>query len=188
MLIAVISCARCTETNHPSTRYCGKCGLPLGSMRPDAGAGSDALGPYEHPEPADPDAGRALRDLVTRSGFDASASGHGWRMIVPLHLDRHQAVFAGYAGIDAEGRAIVSLVSVCGPASDRDARALLRLNARIVDGHFAIKNLRGEDYFVVIRNLPAEHAAQADANGLVRRIAEAADDLEDRLSRGRDLY
>src|SRR5947209_4802498 len=61
MLIAVIACARCTEPNHPSTRYCGKCGLPLGSMRPDAGAGADALGPYEAPEPADPDAGRALR-------------------------------------------------------------------------------------------------------------------------------
>ncbi len=188
MLIAVISCARCTESNHPSTRYCGKCGLPLGSMRPDAGAGSDALGPYEAPEPADPDAGHALRDLVTRSGFDASPSGHGWRMVVPLRLDRRQAVYAGHAGSDAMRRPIVALVSVCGPANDRDARILLKLNARIVDGHFAIKTLRGEDYFVVIQNLPAERVVHVDAEELVRRIAEAADDLEDRLSRGRDLY
>jgi hypothetical protein len=188
MLIAVISCARCTEPNHPSTRYCGKCGLPLGSMRPDASAAADALGPYEIPEAADPDAGRAVRDLVTRSNFDSSPSGHGWRMTVPLRMDRHQAVYAGYAGTDAERRAIVSLVSVCGPATDRDARVLLKLNARIVDGHFAIKTLRGEDYFVVIQNLPAERVAQVDAKVLVRQIAEAADDLEDRLSQGRDLY
>ena len=57
-----------------------------------------------------------------------------------------------------------------------------------VDGHFAIKVLRGEEYFVVIQNLAAESVAHLDAAGLVRRIAEAADGLEDRLSRGRDLY
>jgi hypothetical protein len=188
MLIAVIACARCTESNHPSTRYCSKCGLPLGSMLPDAGAGADALGPYEAPEPADPDAGRAIRDLVLRSGFEVTPSGHGWRLVIPLRLDRRQAVYAGFAGIDAENRSIVSLVSICGPASDRDARILLKLNARIVEGHFAIKSLRGEDYFVVIQNLPAEHTARADAPGLIRRIAESADNLEDRISRGRDLY
>ena len=84
--------------------------------------------------------------------------------------------------------AILSLVSVCGPANDRDARILLKLNARSVEGHFAIRVLRGEEYFVVIENLPADSAARLDASGLVRRIAEAADGLEDRLSRGLDLY
>ena len=34
----------------------------------------------------------------------------------------------------------------------------------------------------------AETVEQYDASGLVRRIAEAADSLEDRLSRGLDLY
>jgi hypothetical protein len=48
--------------------------------------------------------------------------------------------------------------------------------------------LRGEEYFVVIENLTAETAQSVDAAGLVRRIAEAADGLEDRLSRGRDVY
>jgi len=65
---------------------------------------------------------------------------------------------------------------------------LLKLNARSVEGHFAIKVLRGEEYFVVIENLTAELVQKVDAGGLVRRIAEAADGLEDRLSRGRDLY
>ncbi len=188
MIIAVFACARCTEANHPSTRFCLKCGLPLGSMLPDAGVGADALGPYEAPEPADPDTNRLIRDLVSRSGFEATPSGHGWRVVVPLPQDRRQAVYLGYAGTDLERRPILSVVSICGPASDRDARLLLKLNARIVEGHFAIKTLRGEDYFVVIENLAADQAARADAPGLVRRMAEAADGLEDRLSRGRDLY
>ena len=188
MLNSPIACARCTESNHPSTRFCSKCGLPLGSMQPDAGVGSDALGTYEAPEPADPDTSRSIRDLVSRCGLASTPSGHGWRVIVPRPLDRRQAVYIGFVGTDHEQRPILSLISICGPATDRDARFLLKLNARIVEGHFAIKTLRGEEYFVVIQNIASDQAAKVDAANLVRRIAEAADDFEDRLSRGRDLY
>jgi hypothetical protein len=188
MSAASIICARCTVSNHESSRFCCKCGLPLGSAMPDAEAGADALGPYEAPEPADPDTSRLIRQLVERSGYEASPAGHGWRLVVPLQLDRHQAVYLGHAGTDPEGRPILALVSVCGPANERDARILLKLNARTVAGHFAIKVLRGEEYFVVIENLATDSVERADAPGLVRRIAEVADGLEDRLSRGRDLY
>ena len=188
MFISLLICARCTSTYHASDRFCGKCGLPLGVFQADAGAGRDALGTYEAPEPADPDTFRLMRELVARSGYESAPSDHGWRMDVPLQLDRRQAVYVGHAGTDPEGRAILSLVSVCGPANDRDARILLKLNARSVAGHFAIKILRGEEYFVVIHNLAADAVEPLDAKGLVRRIAETADGFEDRLSRGRDLY
>jgi hypothetical protein len=188
MPAATIACARCTKGNMPSSRFCDGCGLPLGAALPDAEAGIDALGTYEAPEPADPDVVHLIRFLVVRSGFEAAPSGHGWRLVVPLRLDRKQAVYVGHAGTDPEGRAILALVSVCGPANDRDIRGLLKLNARTVEGHFAIKVLRGEEYFVFMQNLAAEAAGHLDAAGLVRRIAEAADSLEDRLSRGRDLY
>ena len=188
MPLTLIICARCTDGNHPSTRFCTKCGLPLGSAEPDAEAGADALGPYEAPEPADPDVSRAMRRLVEFSGYEASPSGPGWRIVVPLQLDRRQAVYLGHAGTDPDHRSILTLVSVCGPANDRDARILLKLNARAVEGHFAIRVLRGEEYFVVIENLPIEAVEQGDPSAMVRRIAEVADGLEDRLSRGRDLY
>src|SRR3954471_23460791 len=171
MTSSTIAWARCTLSNHPSSRFCKECGLPLGAVLADAEAGFDALGPYEAPEPADPDTFRLIRELVARSGFEASPSSHGWRMIVPLQLDRRQAVYVGYAGTDPEGRSILTLVSVCGPANDRDTRILLKLNARSVEGHFAIKVLRGEEYFVVIENLASDSAAQLDAGALVRRIA-----------------
>jgi hypothetical protein len=94
----------------------------------------------------------------------------------------------GPAGTDSEGRAIMGLVSVCGPVNDRDCRTLLKLNARIVEGHFAVRVLRGEEYFVVIENLAVDATQSIDAPRLVRRVAELADGLEDRLSRGRDIY
>jgi hypothetical protein len=188
MSASVIACARCAQGNHPATRFCERCGLPLGSALPDAEAGSDALSPYEAPDPDDADSERLVRSLVLRSGFEAAPSGHGWRLIVPLRLDRRQAVYVGHAGTDSEGRAILGLISVCGPANERDARLLLKLNARTVEGHFAIRVLRGEEYFVFVQNLAVATVPSLDGATLVRRIAESADDLEDRLSRGRDLY
>jgi hypothetical protein len=183
-----ITCARCALSNHPSNRFCVGCGLPMGAVEADAEAGVEALDPYEAPEPTDPDTSRLIHELIARSIFEASPAGHGWRLVVPLPFDRQQAVYVGPAGTDSEGRPILALISICGPANDRDARILLKLNARSVEGHFAIKVLRGEEYFVVVQNLAAEAVEQIDPTALVRRIAEAADGLEDRLSRGRDLY
>ncbi len=117
-----------------------------------------------------------------------SIRSRGWQLVVPLRLDRKQAVYVGPAGTDAEGRALMGLVSVCGPVNDRDCRSLLKLNACIVEGHFAIRVLRGEEYFVVIENVPVDSIDSNDATRLVRRVAELADSLEDRLSRGRDIY
>lgn len=188
MSAATIPCARCTTGNHPAIRFCTGCGLPLGSAQADAGAGLDALGPYEAPDPGEAAIDRAVRAAVVQSGYESSPHGHGWRMVVPLPLDRRQAVYAGPTGTDRDGQPIVSLVSICGTANDRDPRILLKGNARVVDGHFAIKVLRGEEYFVVVRNLPADTLAGLDFARLVARIAEAADDLEDRLTRGRDLF
>jgi hypothetical protein len=188
MTTVLIACARCTQTNHVSDRYCAGCGLPLGSVQPDAGAVSDALEPYEFPEPADPDLARMILEFVRRSRHEAMPSGRGWQLVVPLRLDRKQAVYFGPAGSDSEGNAILSLVSVCGPVNDRDCRALLKLNARIVEGHLAIRVLRGEEYFVVIENLAASSLESLDAKLLVQRVAQLADGLEERLSRGADIY
>ncbi|MFO0956117.1 MAG: zinc ribbon domain-containing protein [Isosphaeraceae bacterium] len=181
-------CARCGRNNPAASRFCAGCGLPLGAAQADADAGFVALGPYEAPEPADPDLLRILNAFVAKCGFDAMPATYGYRLDVPVRLDRRQVVYVGPTGTDAEGRPLMGLVSVCGPATDRDSVTLLKWNARIVEGHFAVKTLLGEDYFVVIHNIALSEARILDPPNLVRRIAELADGLEDRLSRGKDLY
>ncbi len=188
MPTVMIVCARCTLANHASERFCADCGLPLGALQADVEAGCDALEPYEVPEPADPDVARLIVAFVKRTRYEANASGRGWQIVVPMRLDRKQAVYVGPAGTDAEGRALLTLVSVCGPVNDRDCRSLLKLNARIVEGNFAIRVLRGEEYFVVIENLAVDALESIDPGGMVRRVAALADGLEDRLSRGKDIY
>ena len=49
-----IVCARCTSANIESDRFCSRCGLPLGAVQADAGAGAEALAAYEAPERAIP--------------------------------------------------------------------------------------------------------------------------------------
>lgn len=188
MTSATIVCARCTTANFGAERFCAGCGLPIGAARADADAGADALGPYEAPDPTDPDVGRAVHEFLARSGAPLAPAGRGWRAAVMLGMDRRQAVYVGLAGVDAEGRSLVAFVSVCGPVVDRDCRLLLKLNARMIDGCFAIRILRGEEYFVFVENLPVELLAHLDAADVLRRIAVAADGLEERLSRGRDIY
>ena len=130
-----------------------------------------------------------ILDLVNkRSGFAAAASGPGYRVVVQLRPQRKQAVYVGPAGLDADDRPIVAFASICGPANVRDIRPLMMLNARLVEGHFAIRVLRGEEYFVVIHNVTAATLETLDSERLFTRIAETADGLEGRLLRGLDIY
>ncbi len=184
----MIACARCACMNHTADRHCTGCGLPLGKPHPDAVAGFDAIEPHEIPSPTDPDASRLVDGFARSAGYEATPTPRGWRLVVPLGPDRRQAVYLGPAGTDSEGRAIVSLVSVCGPVDERDCRAILKLNARIVEGRFAVRVLRGEEYFVVIENVAVDALPHASAQALVHRVARSADGLEGRLSRGADVY
>jgi hypothetical protein len=160
----------------------------LGSAEADADISLDPLGPYEAPDPADNHVNAVVLDLVRRSEQPASPSGHGWRLVVPARSDRKQAVYVGYSGINSDDSPLITLVSVSGPANERDARTLLKWNARVYNGHFAVRVLRGEEYFVFLHNLEAALVPHVQIPSLVQHIARTADQLEDRLSRGRDLY
>ncbi len=183
-----IVCPRCVTGNLSTDRYCELCSLPLGSAAADTDPGIAVFEPFEPLDPADHSCKEDLRDLVRRSGLPASPVGQGWRIVVPLREGRKQAVYLALAGGDSEDRPMVALASVAGPANERDLRSLLRLNARAIEGHFAIRVLRGEEYFLVIHNVAADRVPGLDADRLVRRVADTADRLEERLSRGRDVY
>ena len=189
MTIITIVCARCTLTNHVSERYCSCCGLPLGAVLADAGAGIDALGPYEVPEPADPDVARLILRIRPpgriRSRTPRARAG---RLVVPLRLDRKQAVYLGPAGTDAEGRAIprpwspsagrstTATAAPCSSSTPGSSRATSR------SASCEARNTSSSS------RTPCRDPPTIDANGLIRRVAELADGLEERLSRGGDIY
>ena len=143
MRIVTIVCARCTLANHVSDRYCAACGLPMGSLQPDAGARQRRARALREPR-----ARRSRRDAADRRIREANASRSQpvrSRMAACCSAAaRSQASGLRRASRDRRrGRAMMGLVSVCGPVNDRDCRTLLKLNARIVDGHFAVRGLAG---------------------------------------------
>ena len=155
----------------------------MGAVLADAGAGTDALGPYELPDPADPDVARLILDFVRRADTRPTPRARAGRPSFRYGWTANRPSISARPGPTPTVGRSSPLVSVCGPVNDRDCRTLLKLNARIVEGHFAIRVLRGEEYFVVIENVPADALSSIDAHALVRRIAELADGLEERLSR-----
>lgn len=186
-----VVCDRCGHANLTLVVFCERCGLPMGSAPPDAVAGRDALGSTEEldPELMNPIHRRVVHEFVARTGFEATPVPRGWRVTVDLPGGRHQVVYAGLVGFNRDHEPVLGLISICGPANDRDARRLLQINSATVDGHFAIKTLRGEDYFVALHNMTiAAGGAHPNPSRLVRHLAETADQLESRLSRGGDIF
>ena len=189
MLTVTIVCARCTLANHVSERFCSDCGLPMGALQPDAEAAYDALEPYEAPEPADPDVARldhrfrqadaattpipraAAGRSSSRCGSIASRRSMSGRR-EPTPRDGRSSAWSRSAG-----RSTTAIAAPCSSSTRASSRDISPSGC-----------LRGEEYFVVIENLAVDMLNSIDAARLVRRVAEVADGLEDRLSRGRDLY
>ena len=187
MMAVTFACARCARPNHPSTRSARAAACPSGTAQARRRGRPRRPGPLRGPRPGRP---RPVPSCATwspgaGSRRPRSATAGGWS-------SRCRSTAAGRLPRPRRDRrrgpALIGLVSVCGPANDRDARLLLKLNARAVEGHFAIKTLRGEEYFVVVRTILAESPRPNRRRRPRPRIAQAADGLEDRLSRGRDLY
>ena len=144
------------------------------TRRPDSARVAGCPWARPRPTPARPSTPWGLtrppsRPTPTPTDSSATSSpGPGWKRPPPATAGGSSSPSSSTAsrpstsatpGSTRSGRSIVSLVSICGTANDRDPRILLQMNARMVEGHFAIKILRGEEYFVVIQNMPVDDTA-----------------------------
>ena len=148
-----------------------------------------SLDPYEAPEPADPDIERLIREFVALLRASTScppATAGGSRS--PRRLDRKQAVYVGPAGTDAERPPFAR--PGLGLRAGQRPRLPDPAQAERADDRRPLRDPRppGRGVFRRHREPARRYLASVDPRRIVRRIAELADGLEDRLSRGRDLY
>jgi hypothetical protein len=176
-------CPRCGSRNHPSSRFCVGCGALLEAGRADA-----TLQPSAPPEEPSDETVALVARLAERCGRPVETTPFGFRVKIDLGDDRQQSVHVGFGGQDDAGRDLVTLLSVCGRADDRTAQVLLKRNARIVAGHFAIRTLAGEEHFVVVANRVAGGPGLEDIGDLISKLAREADLVESQLTAGADVY
>jgi membrane protease subunit (stomatin/prohibitin family) len=125
-----------------------------------------------------------VRNVAQAAGWQVQESGDVWQVSLPVGPLRKQTVTVNFAARDTEGQALISYQSTCGPASDRNAMALLRYNAQLAHGAFAVQATGAGEMVVVLAN---QLAATADAAGVTRTvtaIAWQADKAEEKLGTG----
>jgi membrane protease subunit (stomatin/prohibitin family) len=114
---------------------------------------------------------QAIRAIGKQSGWQIKESEQEWSLTVSMGPLRRQVVHVDFSGVDEAGHRIVSVWAACGEVNPNNAMALLRYNAQIVHGAFAVQNVDGTNVLVIRGNLLAD---TADPLELTRTITAVA--------------
>ena len=106
-------------------------------------------------------------------------------MVVPVGALRKQTVTVEFGRKDDEGHDLISMASICGPVSGKNAMALLRYNTKMVHGAFAVQATPSGEMIVVQANQLADtaDAAGPDPRADRRRLASGQGGRETRRQR-----
>ena len=176
-------CRACKFENAASVRFCIQCGLAM-----DAADARDETTPNASPELMLAETAAMLKRIAHESGYACEPTGAGIRVTVPLGPDRRQRVHVTFTGRDDDGHDIISFLSVCGAFDAKHAEKLMRLNAKLTYGAFAVRTIKGRDYFVVTANQLAGTADLEEIRKLLFEVARRADGIEEKLASGKDVY
>jgi len=149
------------------------------------GGGSFDFGDLQAVE-ADPQT--LVRSVAEASEWPLDESGSEWRVTVPISSTRRHTVRVRFDVKDGEGDSLITFSATCGPASEKNAMALLRYNMTTVHGAFAVETTGSGDMVVMQAN---QLTNTADALGVTRTIAALAwqaDKVEQKLVGGEDRY
>ena len=178
-------CNACKFENTAGTRFCIQCGLTLA---PAAGDAADELAPNPNPEMMQAETEALLKRVVHESGLDCKETVSGFRVTVSLGGDRKQRVHVTFNGRDDDGHDIISFISICGEYDSKHTEGLMRANAKMLYGAFAVRTIKGKDYFVVTANQLAETADLQEIRKILFEVARRADGVEERIGGGGDVF
>ena len=128
-----------------------------------------------------------VRSVANSAGWQVQETGDAWQIVVPVGPLRKQTVAVQFGVKDDEGHELLSISSICGPASDRNAMALLRYNTKMVHGAFAVLATPSGEMIVVQANQLADTADPLAITRVMTAVAWQADKAEEKLGGG-DRY
>lgn len=141
--------------------------------------GLDALAPV-----APADAKGVVRAAIEAGRYELAEAGERWDVTVPLTALRKQRVAVEFDKSDAEGHKLVAFWSICGPLTEKNALALLRMNGGMVHGAFASRSIDGREMVVIQANVLADTLDTLEVSRIVAAVAWQADRVEERLVGG----
>lgn len=107
-----------------------------------------------------------------------------YEVLVTLPGGRKQRVFVDESH-DPLSERLVRFTSTCGPVDSEHFEKVLRMNSRIAHGALAIRNIAGQDQFVMVDSYPRATIDPEEVRRTVWEVAVYADELERELT-GRD--
>jgi len=123
-------------------------------------------------------------NVATAAGYQIAESGDSLQITIPIGSLRKQTVTVDFGIADESGHAMVSCWSVCGPANEKNAMALLRYNAKMLHGAFAVRKSDGAEVLVLQANQLAETLDPLEVSRVLSAIAWQADQVEQKLGGG----
>ena len=136
------------------------------------------------PAAAAADPKQIVRSVVDAAGWQTQEAENVWHVTVPIGALRKHTVTVDFDGKDEEGHNVISYTSICGPASEKNAMALLRYNMKMVHGAFAVQDTGSGEMVVVQANQLAHTADPLEVTRVMTAVAWQADKVEEKLGGG----
>lgn len=100
--------------------------------------------------------------------------------------DRRQSMFLAELQTN-HGRRVLRVETPVAPLADLDAEKCLRINLTQRVGYLAVGDLDGVPYIKMCENLPYAFVEEEELDYVIRRVALAADRMEQFLEPGEDI-
>jgi membrane protease subunit (stomatin/prohibitin family) len=152
------------------------------AQKPAAAAATGGGPDFANLAPVTKDPKAMVRSVVVAAGYTIDESGGAWRVTVPVGALRKQVVNVEFGQSDEGGHAMVAYWSVCGPASEQNMASLLRYNAGMAHGAFAVRSVAGADVVVLQANHLADTIDPLQVSRTLSAIAWQADKAEEKLT------
>ena len=150
---------------------------PVGTAGPAVVAAGAAQPPVSDPR-------QMVRSVVSSSGWHLAEGTDEWQVVVQMGPLRKQTVRIRFDQKDPQGHPLVSFSSICGPSTPENAMQLLKFNAQMVVGAFAVQSTPAGDMVVVAASQLAAALTALDVSRMITAVAWQADKVEESLGGG----
>lgn len=152
-----------------------------------AAASSDGIS-FDDLQPVVTDPKAVVKAVANSAAWQLEEQDDHWVLTLSTGTLRRQKVCVRFDQKDADGNEIIAYSSTCGPLSPENATALLKYNAKMVHGAFAVEETDSGEMITVCANQLASTVDALEVTRVITAVAWQADKVEAKLTGGSDEH